>query len=111
MAVELGTGLAVRTQVTLPATLAFDYPTPNAIIRLILSKFDSDESEPWSDDVIRRTLEAASIATLKATGLLRELMSRLQREGLVASGLPEDIGALSEESLFDLMEGTLRGDV
>ncbi|HRI68674.1 MAG TPA: SDR family NAD(P)-dependent oxidoreductase, partial [Polyangium sp.] len=42
MAVELRNRLAARAETTLPATLAFDYPTPEAIAGLLLRKAFAD---------------------------------------------------------------------
>ncbi|HEU5472314.1 MAG TPA: SDR family NAD(P)-dependent oxidoreductase [Actinophytocola sp.] len=77
MAVELRRALASATGLTLPATLAFDHPTPEAIAALILARLDppaepteSVEPEDWVDD--ERSVDEINAelnALLEASGL------------------------------------------
>ena len=49
MAVEVRNQLSARAETTLPTTLVFDYPTPEAIAQLLLQKLDFSETPFWSD--------------------------------------------------------------
>ena len=76
MAVELRNRLSARAEVQLPATLAFDYPTPARIAGLLSEKLQLDELPKlaWSSEDIRRKLSRISIESLARSGLLRDLM-------------------------------------
>ena len=64
MAVELRNQLSARAETTLPATLAFDYPTPKAIAQLLLEKPALGRSLARVER--RRAVDAATAATSRS---------------------------------------------
>ena len=88
MAVELRNRLAEHAGVSLPATLAFDYPTPNAVAGLLLDKLDIRSEGPVTTaagkpeaDAIASWLLKADAEQLHSHGvlaLLRTLHDKLQ---------------------------------
>ena len=117
MAVEVRNRLSIMAEVALPATLAFDYPTPKDIAELLLAKFNLSAAPEMSNEEIRRTLNSASVDALKRTGLLGELLARLKgmsdlEEQHVAPGSdgPINIGALGGDELRQLLAETLQSE-
>ncbi|MEV6173470.1 SDR family NAD(P)-dependent oxidoreductase [Streptomyces sp. NPDC051954] len=98
MAVELQNRLAKHTQVAVPSTLAFDYPTPGAIADFLHGRLSFDE--PAHDDAppqdpaqaARWALARVTPDQLRQSGLLDRLLE-LARPG----GAPSDDG--TEEAL------------
>ena len=76
MAVELRNRLAARIGTALPATLAFDHPTPLALARLLLSKLalDTPSACAWKEEDVRSKLRVVSIEALRKAGLLEQIM-------------------------------------
>jgi acyl carrier protein len=81
MAVELRNRLSTQVAVTLPATLAFDHPTPRAIAKLIdtklsnntapkLSKFEFDALAEWLQATTPQQVEDVGVRS--ALTLLRD---------------------------------------
>jgi acyl carrier protein len=109
MAVELRNRLSARSGVQLPATLAFDHPTPERIAGFLAEKLELDElpKTPWSDDEIRKKLSRISIESLARSGMLSDLMRFPdQSETTTADDgsdqMRELINSVSDESLLDL---------
>jgi acyl transferase domain-containing protein/acyl carrier protein/NAD(P)-dependent dehydrogenase (short-subunit alcohol dehydrogenase family) len=116
MAVELKNRLTRRFEITLPTTLAFDYPTTNAIVTLLHEKLKLDQAPKWSDADIRGKLERLSIDALRSSGVLDVLMLQPERgpperSSVIARKAEDvDVDTLERDSLLDMMERML-GDV
>ncbi|MFJ9214472.1 SDR family NAD(P)-dependent oxidoreductase, partial [Streptomyces sp. NPDC102264] len=88
MAVELRRRLSAESGVPLPATLAFDYPTPGHIARLILSRMDLPADRPTtgtsgpedSETLLGWALERLSADRIHSSGLLERLVELAQQE-------------------------------
>jgi pimaricinolide synthase PimS1 len=75
MAVELRNRLSTRAETTLPATLAFDYPTPEAISGLLLTKIAPSTEVKWTADEVLIKLRRVSIEELRQSEILPILMA------------------------------------
>jgi acyl carrier protein len=87
MAVKIRDQLSARAETTLPVTLVFDYPTPQAIATLLLEKLGFASAPVWSDSQIRTKLSRISIPALRQMGLVDALMQ--QPEDLTSDELLE----------------------
>jgi acyl carrier protein len=114
MAVELRNALGRRADATLPATLAFDYPTPAAITKFLLKNLQgSKQSE--NDDELLRLIESldARVAVLARSDEHKPIMDRLVAiagRWVSASSshgtatLPQEQSSLTDEQLFGMIE-------
>ncbi|MDN2500688.1 SDR family NAD(P)-dependent oxidoreductase, partial [Nocardia nova] len=73
-AVELHNRLRATTGLSLPATVAFDHPTPTAMAEFITGLLGGTGSATDDDDRIRATIAAIPTETLRAAGLLDRLL-------------------------------------
>ncbi|OJF16272.1 type I polyketide synthase [Couchioplanes caeruleus] len=94
-AIELRNRLMARTGVTMPATLVFDHPTPNAVVRLIRKSLASTAETSVDELITRLERRLADGATLDAaaSGRLRAL-----------AGGRLDLDSASDDELFRLMD-------
>ncbi|MFE7620096.1 SDR family NAD(P)-dependent oxidoreductase, partial [Streptomyces sp. NPDC057496] len=94
MAVELRRRLSAESGISLPATLAFDYPTPDHIARLVLGRMDLPTETPATgapgdgvsgaedpESVLGRVLEQLSADRIHRSGLLEQLVELARQEG------------------------------
>ncbi|WP_208972943.1 type I polyketide synthase [Streptomyces malaysiensis] len=87
-AVNLRNSLHVATGLRLPATLVFDYPTPDAVVGFLRSELlteTGDDLEGREDD-LRRVLAQVPLSRLREAGLLDTLLSL---GGSVDGSVPE----------------------
>jgi acyl carrier protein len=109
-AVELRDRLGKRLETSLPATLAFDHPTPGHIARFVatlLAPSNGAAVAPVDPDAaVRRALATVPLDALRRQGLLHRLL-RLGDEtgaGMVGpAGDPRAIEQLSNEELVTLI--------
>ena len=82
MAVELRNALGKRAGVTLPATLAFDYPTPAAIAKYLLDRVFGSVSRNSFEVSTNAIVGAPNALTIEDAGRLsdQEAVARLQEE-------------------------------
>ncbi|TQF75170.1 SDR family NAD(P)-dependent oxidoreductase [Rhodococcus spelaei] len=106
-AVEARNRLNTVTGLRLPATLVFDYPTPDAVTAHILTQLtDTDVSEPLS------LLEREVMDMVDGNRMTSEFYSKLLNLTRIASratdsrdsAQSEDVMAMSDQTLLDLLE-------
>ncbi|MET9500095.1 type I polyketide synthase, partial [Streptomyces sp. NPDC006552] len=91
MAVELRRRLSAATGLSLPATLAFDHPTPEHITRLILKRMELPTSDPAPVPA------ADGTATDNPSAQLGWALERLSADRIHSSGLLERLLELARE--------------
>ncbi|WP_067682416.1 type I polyketide synthase [Nocardia miyunensis] len=112
-AVEFRNVLKTVTGLPLPATLVFDYPTPQALATHLvemLTENDSGEPEALPEDEIRQALRTIPLSRLRAAGLLDALMElardertpRGETDGTDRSVADESIDELDIDDLIDM---------
>ncbi|MFD8413160.1 SDR family NAD(P)-dependent oxidoreductase [Streptomyces sp. NPDC059650] len=117
MAVELGNRITKYTQVAVPSTLAFDYPTPRAIAGYLLGRLSFDGAAPQapggSDTAPQDPAEAAlwavqriGVERLRRSGLLDRLL-KLAAPDDDAAEAPEDALQTARELTEDEMDAAL----
>src|SRR5665213_2882340 len=114
-AVELRNRLGALSDMKLPATLAFDYPSPAALSDFLLEQISpqigrSSEREPVDQD-ISNAIASIPLSRLREAGLMDPLM---QLAGLMDKALSEDeeepAEDLDEMDVESLVEMSLAGD-
>ncbi len=107
-AIEFRNGLQTATGLPLPATLVFDYPSPETLAGYLAEEFTDDHqpaaSVDASEDEIRVALQTISLDRLRAAGLLDALMRLAQgqeRPGETAAHTADE--SIDELDLDDLI--------
>ncbi|KEF03690.1 hypothetical protein DF18_37855, partial [Streptomyces rimosus] len=107
-AVELRNRLIAATDLRLPATLVYDHPTPNAVVRLVRERLARPATAARDVDSVVAELESLLTAGAEVSA---EAVARLKamaagRDGTTdtGSGGPLDLTSASDEDLFRLMD-------
>ncbi|MET8877588.1 SDR family NAD(P)-dependent oxidoreductase [Nocardia sp. NPDC004604] len=109
-AIEFRNALKSVTGLRLPATLVFDYPSPEALAKYLADEFtdhhDPDRSTDPSENDIRRALQTIPVARLRDAGLLDALMQlahgQESHSAIDQSITDESIDELDIDDLIDM---------
>ncbi|MFI2207960.1 SDR family NAD(P)-dependent oxidoreductase, partial [Streptomyces sp. NPDC020192] len=103
-AVELRNRLQKITGLALPATLVFDYPSPNKLVGLLAGELGGDGAAAAGLHELRERLQAFA-----ADPAVRDELEAMLRQVLSTAGEPaaaqrDDIDAASDEELFSMVD-------
>ncbi|MFE0026115.1 SDR family NAD(P)-dependent oxidoreductase [Amycolatopsis sp. NPDC059021] len=112
-ALELRNRLGTETELRLPATLIFDYPSPVVLAEYLLGELAPAEAVPepasTDDETVRRVLNAVPIAKLREAGLLDALLALDTGTAPVTSDM-DSVEAVEEMDLGALVQAALGED-
>ncbi|MFJ5130901.1 type I polyketide synthase [Streptomyces sp. NPDC088555] len=111
MAVELRRRLSAESGISLPATLAFDYPTPGHIARLILGRMDLPTESPAAGASAGSGATGASgasgaVGTDDPESVLGRVLERLSADRIHSSGLLEQLVELARQETSGAVAAT-----
>ena len=107
-AVELRNRLAAESGLSLPASLAFDYPTPAATAGYLLGELAAGvPGEATGEDEVRQALARIPVSRLRRAGLLETLLDLAGAGDRPESPAGERIEQIDSMDIDDLVQRTL----
>ncbi|WP_433342978.1 type I polyketide synthase [Micromonospora sp. CA-111912] len=106
-AVNFRNSLITATGLRLPATLIFDYPTPQAVVEYLRSELlGAEDDVDTREEDVRRILASVPFERFKEAGVLEALLGLADAEagGAVASDEGPESAQAADDELIDAMD-------